>query len=313
MKAILISSMMLVAAGGTAWATAGGGSPRAAAGASAPRTAPGPQGRPAVKSGLALVIDAEQGVTLFAKHPEKVAPIASITKLMTAMVVLDSGSALDETIAIDRADVDHLKNSRSRLPVGARLQRGDLLQVALMASDNRAASALARAYPGGTSACVEAMNRKAQELGMPSTRFTDPTGLSERNVSSAEDLSRLVLAAGGYPRIREATTTSTYSVRLSSGRVLEFLNSNLLVGRKTWDIGLSKTGYINEAGKCLVMETKIAARRVIIVLLNSWGKYTRLGDAGRIRRWMEATTASPGAAREPSPQAGQPRSTGGHG
>jgi len=257
-----------------------------------------------VRSNLALVIDAEKSETLFSKHPEKVAPIASITKLMTAMVVLDAGSALDEVISIERADVDTIKHSQSRLPVRARLTRGDLLQVALMASDNRAASALARAYPGGTSACIEAMNRKARELGMHSTHFTDPTGLSDKNVSSAMDLARLVLAARVYPRIREATTTASLSVRLSSGQVLEFHNSNRLVGTKTWDISLSKTGYINEAGRCLVMEAKIATRKVVIVLLDSWGKYTRLGDASRIRTWMEESLTSQVAAHEPSPPAG---------
>jgi D-alanyl-D-alanine endopeptidase (penicillin-binding protein 7) len=267
-------------------------------------TASGRRGDPGVRSSLALVIDAEKGETLFSKHPEKVAPIASITKLMTAMVVLDAGSGLDEMIAIDRADVDTLKHSHSRLPLRARFRRGDLLTISLMASDNRAASALARAYPGGTSACVAAMNRKAAELGMLSTSFADPTGLSDRNVSTAADLARLVLAAREYPRIREDTTTASLSVRLAGGRVLQFHNSNRLVGRRTWDISLSKTGYINEAGRCLVMETKIAARTVVIVLLDSWGKYTRLGDASRIRTWMEQTLRSRVAGREPSPRAG---------
>jgi D-alanyl-D-alanine endopeptidase (penicillin-binding protein 7) len=265
----------------------------------------GPGGSPAVRSNLALVIDAEQRETLFSKQPEKVAPIASITKLMTAMIVLDAGSPLDEEIAIERADVDTVKHSHSRLPVKARLQRGDLLRVALMASDNRAASALARTYPGGTPAFVEAMNRKANGLGMLSTRFTDPTGLSDKNVSSAADLARLVLAARDYPRIREATTTASCLVRLSGGRVIEFHNTNRLVSNKTWDIALSKTGYIEEAGRCLVMEAKIAARQVVIVLLDSWGKYTRMGDASRIRTWMEQTLRTQGAAaHEPSSGAG---------
>jgi len=182
--------------------------------------------------------------------------------------------------------------------VGARLERGQLLQLALMSSDNRAPSALARTYPGGTAACVEAMNRKARELGMLSTHFKDPTGLSDENVSSAQDLARLVLTASGYPRIREATTSPSSAVKLSGSRVVEFHNTNRLVGSKSWDIALSKTGYINEAGRCLVMEAKIAARQVIIVLLDSWGKNTRLGDASRIRKWMEATLPSPVTARE---------------
>lgn len=282
----MMASTLWVAGGGISWA-ATRGAPRAAVRTGTPRAAPNRHGGPAVRSSLALVIDAELGETLFSKRPEQVAPIASITKLMTAMVVLDAGSALDEPIAIARADVDTLKHSKSRLPVGASLERGDLLQVALMSSDNRAAAALARAYPGGALACIEAMNRKAQDLGMLSTHFADPTGLSDRNVSNAQDLVRMVLTARGYPKIHEATTTFSHSVKLSNGRVLEFLNSNLLVGNKTWDIELSKTGYIEEAGKCLVMEATIAARKVVIVLLDSWGKYTRLGDASRIRKWME--------------------------
>src|SRR5262249_22788021 len=243
-------SMMVVAGDGPAWAST----------VSAPRSAPrmatgGPRspGDPEVRSNMALVMDATLGVTLYAKHPAQVAPIASITKLMTAMVVLDAQCPLDEAVKIDRADVDTLKHSRSRLPVGGRLERGGLLRVALMASDNRAASALARTYPGGTPACIEAMNRKASDLGMLSTHFKDPSGLSDGNVSSAQDLARLVLAAGGYPMIREATTSSYHRVTLSGGRVLEFHNSNRLVSNKTWNIGLSKTGYINEAGRCLVM------------------------------------------------------------
>lgn len=295
-------SLVVADTGSIAWATPGG-APGAAIRPSAARPGPGRHAGPAVRSSLALVLDAEKGETLYSKHPEKVTPIASITKLMTAMVVLDAGSPLDEMIAIERADVDTIRYSESRLPVRARLTRGDLLDVALMASDNRAASALARAHPGGTPACVVAMNRKARELGMLSTRFADPTGLSGKNVSTARDLALLVLAARGYPRIREATTTPSLPVRLSSGRVLQFHNSNRLVGRATWDISLSKTGYINEAGRCLVMEAKIAARDVVIVLLDSWGKYTRLGDASRIRTWMESLPSRV-AAHEPSSPAG---------
>jgi D-alanyl-D-alanine endopeptidase (penicillin-binding protein 7) len=294
--AVMIGSTMVVAAGGLPWAEIRG-APRAPIGASTANTGPGRAGGPDVRSNMALVIDTAQGVTLYAKHPEKVAPIASITKLMTAMVVLDAQSPLDEAIQVKRADVSPLKHSPSRLPVGARLKRGDLLRVALMASDNRAASALARTYPGGTPACLEAMNRKARQLGMLSTHFTDPTGLSSGNVSSAADLARLVLAASGYPMIREATTSSYHPVRLASGRVLEFHNSNRLVANKTWDIELSKTGYIDEAGRCLVMKAKIAARPVVIILLDSFGKYTRLGDASRIRKWMEETSRSPGSGR----------------
>jgi serine-type D-Ala-D-Ala endopeptidase (penicillin-binding protein 7) len=270
-----------------------GVSSQAAYGSSVESSGRSRRGGPELRSNVALVFDAARGETLYAKHPDQVAPIASITKLMTAMVVLDAQCPLDEAIEIDRADVDILKHTHSRLPVGARLGRGELLWVALMASENRAATALARTYPGGTQACLEAMNRKAQELGMLQTRFADPAGLSGENVSSAENLSRMVLAAREYPVIREATTASSHSVTLSTGQVLAFHNSDGLVNNKTWNIGLSKTGYINEAGRCLVLQAEIAARQIVIVLLDSWGKYTRLGDANRIRKWMEATVPPP--------------------
>ena len=261
---------------------------------------------PQVKSHFALVVDEAGGTPLFAKHPESVAPIASITKLMTAMVVLDAGLPLDEAIAIDSADVDRVKNSRSRLPVGGRLSRGDLLRVALMSSDNRAAAALARTYPGGTGACLDAMNRKALELGMTQSRFADATGLSSGNVSTASDLARMVGAARLYPAVAEASTARQHRVTLSNGRVLEYRNSNGLVSNTSWDIGLSKTGYINEAGRCLVMQATIAARDVIIVLLDSWGKNTRLGDANRIRQWMEGRMPSTGRAARPTSRPGTP-------
>jgi D-alanyl-D-alanine endopeptidase (penicillin-binding protein 7) len=295
--AVVIGSMMAASANRAAEAPTGRGS-RAANGASGATSGRNRRGGPDLKSNVALVIDTAQGETLYAKHSDQVAPIASITKLMTAMVVLDAQCPLDEVIEIERADVYTRKHTRSRLPVGARLGRGELLWLALMASENRAASALARTYPGGAEACLEAMNRKAQELGMLRTRFTDPAGLSSENVSSAEDLSLMVLAASRYPTIREATTSSFHSVTLSNGRVLEFHNSDGLVNNKTWNIGLSKTGYINEAGRCLVLQAEIAARQIVIVLLDSWGKYTRLGDANRIRKWMEATLPPPGTEHE---------------
>ncbi len=296
---VVIGSIVVAYTDRVAGAASGAGS-QAADGARVLTSGRSRRGGPELKSNVALVIDAARGETLYAKHPDQVAPIASITKLMTAMVVLDAQCPLDEAIEIDRVDVDTRKHTHSRLPVGARLRRGDLLWVALMASENRAATALARTYPGGTGACLEAMNRKAKELGMPRTRFTDPAGLSGENVSSAEDLSRMVLAATGYPAIREATTSSFHSVMLSNGRVLEFHNSDGLVNKKTWNIGLSKTGYINEAGRCLVLQAEIAARQIVIVLLDSWGKYTRLGDANRIRKWMEATLPPPGTGHEVS-------------
>ena len=248
---------------------------------------------PGLKSRVALVFDEAQRMVLYSKQAADVAPIASITKLMTAMVVLDARLPPDQWIAIATPDVDQPKRTRSRLMAGARLTRVDLLRIALMASDNRAASALARTYPGGAEACIAAMNAKAKELGMLHTRFTDASGLSNENQSTAVDLARLVQAASRYPEIREATTAWSFAATLGDGRVLEFHNSNGLVSNKTWTIGLSKTGYINAAGRCLVMQAEIAARPVIIVLLDSWGKYTRLGDANRIRRWMESIYTPP--------------------
>jgi serine-type D-Ala-D-Ala endopeptidase (penicillin-binding protein 7) len=300
-----IAAMMAMPVRAAAAAATSG--PHATGGSKPAGSAPARPGGPNLKSNVALVIDSGQGTTLYAKHADRVAPIASITKLMTAMVVLDTRSPLDEAIEIDRADVDTLKRTRSRLPVGAWLSRGELLRLALMASENRAAVALARAYPGGKEACVEAMNLKAWDLGMIRTRFTDPAGLSAGNVSSAEDLSRLVQAARVYPEIREATTSPFHRVTLADGRALEFRNSDGLVNNETWNIGLSKTGYINEAGRCLVLQAEIAARQVVIVLLDSWGKYTRLGDANRIRKWIEATVPpAAGTVHQPLPPLGAP-------
>jgi D-alanyl-D-alanine endopeptidase (penicillin-binding protein 7) len=254
---------------------------------------PGPltKGRLMLRSNSVLVLDEAHGQVLFSKNPKQVVPIASITKLMSAMVVLDAALPMDEPIAIDRADLDGVRHTGSRLKVKSTLSRKDLLWVALMASENRAAAALARTYPGGTAACVTAMNQKARELGMIHTRYIDATGLSVENVSSAEDLSLLVRSAYRYPFISEATTSTSHEVTLSNGQILPYVNSNGLVKNRAWTIGLSKTGYIEEAGQCLVMRAEIAARPVIIVLLDSWGKYTRLGDANRIRHWMEAGPA----------------------
>jgi len=262
---------------------------------------PGPlkKGRLELKSSSVLVIDEARGRVLYSKNPKKVVPIASITKLMTAIVVLDAVLPMDQPIAIDRADLDGIRHTGSRLRVSLDFTRRDLLWVALMASENRAAAALARTYPGGAGACVAAMNRKATALGMFHTRFADATGLSGKNVSTAEDLSHLVREAYRYTAIREATTSQAHYVTLSDGRVLQYVNSNGLVKNKAWTIGLSKTGYIEEAGQCLVMRAQIAARPVIIVLLDSWGKYTRLGDANRIRHWMEAGLATHHATGHP--------------
>lgn len=244
-----------------------------------------------IKSALALVIDQETGEVLYSKNTDEVTPIASITKLVTAMVVIDSGLPMLESITVDRADVDHYKGSRSKLSVGTSLMRAEALKLALMASENRAAAALARTYPGGTQAFVDAMNAKAFELGMLDSHFVDPTGLRPENVSTAQDLAILVAAAHSYPLIRDYTTSPSFSVdtlsRRGHHRVLRFVNSNRLVRSSAWDIGLSKTGYISEAGRCLVMQSRIADRSLIIVLLDSWGKLTRIGDANRIRRWLE--------------------------
>jgi D-alanyl-D-alanine endopeptidase (penicillin-binding protein 7) len=246
-----------------------------------------------VKSTAALVIEQGEGRTLFAKNIDAVQPIASITKLMTAMVVLDAGLELREGVAITDDDVDMLKHTRSRLKVGTVLERTELLRLALMASENRAAAALGRAYPGGIHAFVAAMNKKAADLGMARTRFVDSSGLSSENVSTAHDLSKMVVAAHRYPLIQEYTTLTDYTVRTSEGRSLAFRNSNGLVKDIAWHIDVSKTGYISEAGRCLVMQARIGAKSVIIVLLDSWGKYTRIGDANRIKRWVESAHTRP--------------------
>jgi D-alanyl-D-alanine endopeptidase (penicillin-binding protein 7) len=222
------------------------------------------------------------------KSTDAVVPVASITKLMTAVVVLDSRAPLDETIVISEADLDEIKHTRSRLRVGTALTRNEALRLALMASENRAAAALARVHEGGTREFAAAMNRKAVSLGMLHTKFVDGTGLSSENVSTAQDLSRLVIAAYEYPLIREHTTAPSYAVTLENGRLIQYANSNRLVNSSAWDIGLSKTGFINEAGRCLVMQSRIASRQVVIVLLDSWGKLTRIGDANRIKKWMES-------------------------
>lgn len=241
-----------------------------------------------VRSNIAFIYDEQSQLPVYDKHSREVAPIASITKLMTAMVVLDAMLPLDEEVSVEATDLDRLKGTRSRLQVGMTFTRNELLKLALMASENRAASALARSYPGGKAAIVAAMNAKASELGMQDTRFLDPTGLNRGNVSTAQDLVKMVSAARNYALIHRYTTSASHSVDGWGGRELRFNNTNPLVRNVSWDIGLSKTGYISEAGLCLVMEAKINQRPVIIVLLNSWGKRTRVGDANRIKRWMES-------------------------
>jgi len=234
-----------------------------------------------------LVLDAAADRQIYAKAADEVTPIASVTKLMTAMVVLDGQQSLDEPIEIDTADYDYLKNSSSRLRAGTTLTRREMLRLALMSSENRAAASLARHYPGGTQAFVTAMNFKALALGLTHTHYSDPTGLSPSNVSTASDLAKLVQTAAEYPLIREFTTTPSYLVETDTGRTLGFNNSNALVKKSDWDITVQKTGYIREAGKCVVMMVNIASRPFVIVLLDSLGKYTRIADAQRVKHWLE--------------------------
>lgn len=207
---------------------------------------------------------------------------------MTAMVLLDANLPMDLELSVDEDELNSIKRARSRLRVGMTLTRNEMLRLALMASENRAALALARSYPGGTAAFVAAMNAKAQELGMQDSMFFDPTGLGSNNVSTARDLVKMVAAARDYSLINQYTTTASHSVDNLNGRTMRFSNTNPLVRNASWDIGLSKTGFINEAGKCLVMQATIDERPVIIVLLDSWGRSTRVGDANRIKKWMES-------------------------
>jgi D-alanyl-D-alanine endopeptidase (penicillin-binding protein 7) len=241
-----------------------------------------------VKSHVALIFDEQTQRPLYNKNGQAVMPIASITKLMTAMVVLDANLPMDVEVSVAEDELNSIKRAKSRLRVGMTLTRGEMLRLALMASENRAALALARSYPGGVEAVVAAMNAKARALGMENTRFFDPTGLGSDNVSTAQDLVKMVSAARYYPLISQYTTTSSHSVDNLSGRTMRFSNTNPLVRNASWDIGLSKTGFINEAGQCLVMQATINHRPVIIVLLDSWGRRTRVGDANRIKRWMES-------------------------
>ncbi len=240
-----------------------------------------------LKSSVALVMDQDTNEVLFSKNPNAVLPIASITKLMTAMVVTEAHLPLDEMLTVTQADVDTEKGSRSRLRVGTQLNREEMLHLALMASENRAAHALGRHYPGGLDAFVSAMNAKAQLLGMSDTRYVEPTGLSSRNQSSARDLATLVKAAHEVELIRSLSTSPEYVVEVGH-RPMQFRNTNGLVRNASWDIGLQKTGYISEAGRCLVMQAKLAGRQLIMVFLDSAGKYSRIGDAERVRRWVTA-------------------------
>ena len=246
-----------------------------------------------LRSSSALVLDADTGEVVIDKNADTVTPIASITKLMTAMVILDRNLDLEQRIVISRDDIDSLKGTRSRLRPGNVATRGELLLIALMASENRAAAALGRTYPGGLEPFIAAMNAKAAALGMHDSRFVDPTGLSPYNVSSARDLAKLVRAAHDYSVIRDFTTRDRATVRVSErGRPLTYVNTNGLVRQHRWEVGLSKTGYISEAGRCLVMRVRLASKDLIVVLLDSWGRYSRIGDAQRIKKWVETHAAT---------------------
>ena len=240
----------------------------------------------ALKSSVALVVDQDTNEVLFSKNEQAVLPIASITKLMTGLLVSEGNLPMDESITISQADVDTEKGSSSRLAVGTELSRGELLHLALMSSENRAAHALGRTYPGGLQHFVELMNARAKALGMNDTNYAEPTGLSSKNQSSARDLATLVNFAYGDPTLRELSTSTGYQVEVGR-RTLQFHNTNRLVKNPSWDIGIQKTGYITEAGQCLVMQAKIAGRKLIMVFLDSAGKLSRIADAERVRHWVE--------------------------
>jgi D-alanyl-D-alanine endopeptidase (penicillin-binding protein 7) len=238
-----------------------------------------------LRSNAALVLDPSSSEVLFAKNSDAVLPIASITKLMTALIVVESGQDMDEIITVTEEDIDQIKHTSSRLRIGSRLTRANMLHIALMSSENRAASALGRHYPGGLPAFVAAMNAKAKALAMKNTRYVEPTGLSSQNVSTASDLAKLVMAAQKHPIIREYSTNREYEVD-PGGPSLQYRNSNRLVTNPQWDILVQKTGYISEAGRCLVMQAMIEGRAIVMVFLDAKGKFARAADAGRIRNWL---------------------------
>lgn len=242
----------------------------------------------ALHAEVALVFDLDNGTRLYEKNSNELRPIASITKLMTAIVVMESGLPMDEVLSISSDDIDRMRHSRSRLPVGTRLTRGEMLHLALMSSENRAANALGRHYPGGLPAFVRAMNDKARALGMRHSRFVEPTGLSSDNVATSHDLVKLLRATDNHPRLRFYATDDTEVFNIGRGRQLTYNNTNRLVRRSDWDIRVSKTGFINEAGQCLVMVTRIDDRDLAIVLLNADARSARLGDANRLRQLVEA-------------------------
>jgi len=246
------------------------------------------KGNPGLQSASAAVID-DDGNLIYGKDLDTIRPIASITKLMTAMVIIEGDQNLDEMLTITRDDRDHIKATASRLAYGAKLSRKDLLLLAIMSSENRAAAALGRNWPGGTAAFVKQMNLKAKELGMGNSRFADPAGLNPGNQATARDLGKMVAAAQNYELIRKASTTQSKEVRPFPDRgPMTYVNTNRLLKNANWDISLSKTGYLNESGRCLVMHAKIDGEPVFIVLLNSYGKLTPYGDSNRLRKWLLA-------------------------
>lgn len=250
----------------------------------------------ALASNVAMVLDQSTSDVLFEKNSNVTLPIASITKLMTGLVVVEAQQDMNEILEVTEEDIDREKNSTSRLRVGSQLSRANMLHIALMSSENRAASALGRHYPGGIRAFVAAMNAKAKSLGMSGTRYVDSTGLSSNNVASARDLAKLVTAAHRHPILRQYSTDAKYVVE-PGGRSLQYANSNRLVANPDWEIGIQKTGYISEAGRCLVMQTNINGRPIVMIFLDSKGKFSHLADASRIRKWLE-TMQSQNVARK---------------
>lgn len=248
---------------------------------------PRPEVQAALRSEVAFVQNLKTSAVLYEKNSDKVQPIASISKLMTALLIVESGLSMNQELEITEADIDRMRHSRSRLRVGTRLSRSTMLHLALMASENRAAHALGRTWPGGEAAFVRAMNDKARALGMRHTQFVEPTGLSSENVSSPRDLVKLLKASSRHPLIHQYTTDATQTVDIGRGRKITYQNTNRLVKRNDWDIQISKTGFINEAGECLVMLTRIGDQDLAIILLDSAGRYSRIGDAVRVRTLVE--------------------------
>ena len=265
-----------------------------------------------LRSQVGFVVDEREGAILYARDADKRRPIASLTKLLTVLTLVDARVSLDKAIEITRKDRDRLKGSRSSLPYGTTLTRGELMQIALVASDNRATAALARTYPGGTEALIQVINAKAERLGLTETRVVDASGLGPENVSTGRDLARLAHIVRDYPQINVWSTTRSFTVTdRKTARELRFRNTNSLVHRDRWDIALSKTGFTSEAGNCLLIRTTIMGRPLIVVLLNSWGKLSKYGDSGRIRDWILVSDPSHrahGAGADPEPDgAGGPR------